>query len=206
LPGKNTERPREGVREELIQALSHSALLQELGRETADSPRLRQMLGTSEVVQFRRGRVIFYEGYPSDRMYFLIEGMVEVSRSGKAICTLARTGEVFGELGAITGEKRSATVTAVDNVTCLAMRPARSVNTDNSDHEVFMRTLRIAMTNLLRGRLGATNRELASVRQELERALKQIELLERNQARLEQENERLREEIKKHLRWPHRHH
>jgi NTE family protein len=61
----------------------------------------------SEDVQLPAGAVVLEEGSPSSCMYFLIEGTLCITKSAVEIARL-ETGHMIGELGAITGEPRTA--------------------------------------------------------------------------------------------------
>ncbi len=65
--------------------------------------------------RFEAGAVIFAQGQPSEEVAFLLEGEVEIVRrmgSREVIVGIVRHGEYVGEMGAIEGRARSATVRA----------------------------------------------------------------------------------------------
>lgn len=64
-----------------------------------------------QVEDMNRGAVFFTENQNSDRMYLVSAGEVAVTRGGKAI-DVVKTGEIFGEMAAISQLPRSATATA----------------------------------------------------------------------------------------------
>lgn len=66
-------------------------------------------LGRLETIA--RGKPFFIEGQGSDRMYLLVEGEVGLLRGTKSIDVI-KTGEIFGELAALTGHPRSASAMA----------------------------------------------------------------------------------------------
>jgi CRP-like cAMP-binding protein len=72
------------------------------------------------------GEPIIRQGDPADRFYVILDGSVEVSRSekpGQPAHRIRSLGadDAFGELGLLTGAKRSATVTAETPVRLLAL-------------------------------------------------------------------------------------
>jgi CRP-like cAMP-binding protein len=75
--------------------------------------------------RFRKGQAIFHEGGTSDRVVVLLEGRVKVStvtEDGKEIILAFRgPGDMLGELSAIDGEPRSASVEAIEPVEALAL-------------------------------------------------------------------------------------
>ena len=78
--------------------------------------------------RFRKGQAIFHEGGTSDRVVILLEGRVKastVTEEGKEIILAFRgPGDMLGELSAIDGEPRSATVEAIEPVEALALAAA----------------------------------------------------------------------------------
>ncbi|HMQ31777.1 MAG TPA: cyclic nucleotide-binding domain-containing protein [Chloroflexaceae bacterium] len=92
-------------------------------------PRLREDLlvaatAQARPVRFAAGATIFREGDPADALYVISRGQVEVSRrEGGRAEPLARLaeGQFFGEIGALGRGRRSATVTALTEVECLAL-------------------------------------------------------------------------------------
>ena len=78
--------------------------------------------------RFERGAALFHERQLSDRVMVLLEGRVKiasVSEDGReAVLAFRGPGEVLGELSAIDGRPRSATVIAVDPVRALVIPAA----------------------------------------------------------------------------------
>lgn len=77
---------------------------------------------------FPQSTILFHEHQPSDRVLFVLGGRVKVasiSDDGRErVLAFRGPGEVLGELSAIDGRPRSATVTAVDEVQALAVPAA----------------------------------------------------------------------------------
>lgn len=74
------------------------------------------------VAPFRRGEVITRQGNEAHHLYIIIKGDAEVRVRGESgedrrVATL-KGGSVFGEMGLMTGEPRSATVIALTDVLC----------------------------------------------------------------------------------------
>ncbi len=61
------------------------------------------------VMPYPAGKEVFCKGEPGDTMYIVAEGKVEVHDGEAVMCALG-AGEVFGELGALIGEARTASV------------------------------------------------------------------------------------------------
>ena len=85
----------------------------DVGLQT-DVDELRE-LGTE--VSFGPGDVIFEAGDRSDAIYVVLEGEAQVDVGGRF--HRLRAGDVFGEMGLLTGDRRMATVRAVETVRAL---------------------------------------------------------------------------------------
>jgi CRP/FNR family transcriptional regulator, cyclic AMP receptor protein len=75
--------------------------------------------------RFRRGQALFHQHGSSDRVMILVSGRAKVTRmtdDGKeTVLAFRGPGDLLGELSAIDGEPRSATVEAVEAVEALAL-------------------------------------------------------------------------------------
>src|SRR6476646_3191308 len=67
---------------------------------------------------YRRGEVIFHQGDPGDTLHLVQEGRVKVvlpSETGdEAVLAILGPGDCFGELALLDGERRSASVVAME--------------------------------------------------------------------------------------------
>jgi voltage-gated potassium channel len=88
---------------------------------------LFQKLGSAALIEIVRalrprlvpaGTVICRKGEAGDQMYFIVEGRVSVATSSPVELG---SGSFFGEMALITGEPRSATVSAVTEVSLLSL-------------------------------------------------------------------------------------
>ena len=191
------------IRQGLIEALAQSAMLKYLGHNHPHAVELREMLECSEVQIFTKGTVIIREGHSSDRMFLLAGGKVKISRNGKTIATLARLGDVFGEFGALTGEVRSATVTAVTNVSCLATNPDFTSHLLVTENIVFIHLLHQALTKILMGRLNQAADDLAETKESIKDKEEEILGLKKRNELLEAENLKMKRKLQEGLAWPH---
>src|SRR5437899_1663420 len=85
----------------------------------------------SELNHFGRGEHVIEEGAEGDSMFILLRGAAEVSvsKNGSTIpVTTLRSGDCFGEMSLLTGEKRSATVRADGD--CYVMEISKDVMAD----------------------------------------------------------------------------
>ncbi len=94
------------------------------GRLPAEA--LRGLMTRLDPADFKKGDRIIREGDPSGPMYIVREGRVRISTGTSSAAVnraFLREGEYFGELSALTGEPRSATVEAVTDCRLLALDP-----------------------------------------------------------------------------------
>jgi CRP/FNR family cyclic AMP-dependent transcriptional regulator len=77
-----------------------------------------------EELRIPKGAVLFRQGDPGDDMFVVAQGRIRltIGRGGhETEVNVLGPGEFFGELSLLTGEPRSATATAVDDSTLLAI-------------------------------------------------------------------------------------
>jgi CRP-like cAMP-binding protein len=79
---------------------------------------LSQIAGIAQQVSFEQGQLIIQEGEIGDSLFLILEGQVMVHRLGQEISRLGEK-ESFGEMSLLDNEPRSASVTAVTDVSCL---------------------------------------------------------------------------------------
>jgi CRP/FNR family transcriptional regulator, cyclic AMP receptor protein len=78
------------------------------------------LAGAGMIRRYRRGTYLFHQGDPSDHVYFLLEGRVEVSSLSitghRQLHTTLDHPQFFGELGVLGTQPRTATAVALDEV------------------------------------------------------------------------------------------
>src|SRR5881394_665069 len=107
---RHAPRPVEEGHEEARAILRGEPLFQCLSDDQIDS-----LVKQSDLNHFGRGERVIEEGAEGDSMFILLRGAAEVSvsKNGSAIpVATLRSGDCFGEMSLLTGEKRSATVKA----------------------------------------------------------------------------------------------
>jgi CRP-like cAMP-binding protein len=105
--------------------------------------------------RFRRGEVLIEEGAPGHEMYFIESGKVEVVRGYRPNALLLAelsAGDLVGEMALLTGNPRSATVTATTDVNVWVMSQA-----DFEDLVTAYPNLALALSRLLSDRLRAAD-------------------------------------------------
>jgi serine/threonine-protein kinase len=66
----------------------------------------------ARIVRLAPGELLCSEGEPSDSAFLLLRGAIQVEREGHAPVRVAREGELIGEVAALTGRPRTATLSA----------------------------------------------------------------------------------------------
>jgi diguanylate cyclase (GGDEF)-like protein len=107
------------------------------------------------------GHVIVAEGTLDDRVFVVLSGRVRVVEAMPETLTEAvlgglGEGEIFGELAALSGRPRSATIVAVERTHCLALRQARFIQALERSPDLALGLLRV-----LGRRLQESDRRLA---------------------------------------------
>ena len=102
-------------------------------------------------------------------VYILFSGAVKIEKNGKEIARLDEIGNTFGELAAIDGKMRSASVEAIGPTVCLAIDTSFMNETaEPLEQALFVSVLYKLFAEVMAQRLRSTNDELIRVRSELE--------------------------------------
>lgn len=103
---------------------------------------------------FRRGEVIFHRGDPAGALHIVSVGRVKVSRpsedGNETVLDLLGEGACFGELSALDGGLRSATVTAVEQTETQMLLREDVVNLARSSPDLAMAMVRILAERIRR--------------------------------------------------------
>ncbi|MBI2422750.1 MAG: cyclic nucleotide-binding domain-containing protein [Candidatus Hydrogenedentes bacterium] len=183
------------LRKQMLEAVSKSSLLQFMAHNSHETADLRSMLERAALVNFAPNMLIIQEGEKSHSMYFLAAGEVEILRQGKHLCRLNRMGDVFGEFGAITGEARTASVRAVNRVTCLVTDPELTGRLADEGNSAFLHVMQQALSQVLMGRLNVTSEALAVAEARMQKQDLALATLKRKFEKVQQENENLHAQL-----------
>lgn len=129
---------------------------------------LSKLIKFSRIRTYPEGQCMFDENNPDDRVCYLISGKAKVMKDGRELMVLRRTGDVFGEIGVISGVAREASVYSVGTTTCLEIRLSHLDHLEEDSRLTFKYLLFRSFAELLAKRLEMTSRELQEVREELE--------------------------------------
>jgi len=108
----------------------------------------------------RKGQRIIKEGATGAWIYILVHGRVEIIKDGRIITTTDRRGELIGEIGAIDGAARSASVMASENTVCLAIDTRQIQRMTGDDRLAFGYILYREFAETRAERLRLTTQEL----------------------------------------------
>ncbi len=92
--------------EALAAALKRNEVLAAIGEED-----FRDLLAAAEPRVYGSGETVIREGDAGDHLYHIVSGAMGVFKEGRVVARLG-TGDFFGEISLVTGEKTNATVTA----------------------------------------------------------------------------------------------
>ncbi len=90
-------------------------VLLSLGFTDDQNASLSNLAQEMEILNFNPGDVLMREGDPGDSLYLVLYGTVDVNAQNRFLARLG-SGEMIGELSLLTGEPRSATVSAIEPV------------------------------------------------------------------------------------------
>ncbi len=139
-----------------------------------DDRQLHDVFKMSKLRQYDPNEEIMSEGAYDSFIYILLTGEVRISKAGSVIARLHKTGEIFGELGIINYEPRSASVHAVAKTSCLAVDAAFLDNLLPHDRDVIYAIVYKLFSEIVAQRLRVTSQELASVKEELARVKEEL--------------------------------
>jgi CRP/FNR family transcriptional regulator, cyclic AMP receptor protein len=128
---------------------------------------LQTFLRFSEIKSYKENEVIIAENSLDDQVFYLITGKAKVVKNGRELIILRRTGDVFGEIGVVTGVARSASVFAMGPTTVLIIRTGQIDTLDEKNRLTFKYMLYRGFAEILANRLKRTTEELIQARIEL---------------------------------------
>jgi len=148
---------------ELIEKLKDVPVLHSFGKKD-----MNKLFSFSSVKKYFTGESIIEEGSYDNWIYFLVAGNVRIVKNGEEIGTLRRTGDIFGEMCVVDGSPRSASIEAIDDVTCLATDVSFMDHLYNEDKIAFCSIFYQMIAEVLACRLRDTSSELVKVKEELQ--------------------------------------
>lgn len=99
---------------------------------------LSELLPLCTIQDYPAEKVLIKEGDPSDnRVFFMLEGEISIYMDGNFILGLKRAGDIFGEMGLISQEPRSATIKTDKPTTALVISSALSFDVQQEEYHKF---------------------------------------------------------------------
>lgn len=130
---------------------------------------IKGLLKLCKVIEYAPGERIFAEDGFDQNIYILISGKVKVLKKGVEVSTLGKPGEIFGEMGIIDAAARSASVFAIDAVSCLKMDASFMDRLKGEEKQTVVYVVNKVFTEMLSDRLRKTTEEFIKAKEELER-------------------------------------
>jgi CRP/FNR family cyclic AMP-dependent transcriptional regulator len=118
---------------------------------------LPSIIETLPVVSVAAGEDLVVEGSPPAGLFFLISGMVEVTKRGATIIRVRERGAVFGEMAILLNQPHTATVRAIQDSQFRRADPHRSSLESNPE-------LCLYIAEILARRLDALNSYLVDLK------------------------------------------
>ncbi|TAL32371.1 MAG: cyclic nucleotide-binding domain-containing protein [Spirochaetes bacterium] len=120
--------------------------------KTFNDAETRELLRCCTSRAFKGGETIFKEDSGGTEMYIIVNGSVVVKKEGKTI-DIIRSGECFGEMGALSGEKRSASAEASGDVILLAVSESKLGTLDPAIQAKLFKNILLILSERLRERI-----------------------------------------------------
>jgi len=150
--------------DEIIKRLRQIPVLKSF--ETSD---FHELLRLSQLRTYQPGDRILEEGNFGGWIYYLLSGKVNIVKNGNVLLSLQTIGDIFGEMGAIEGANRYASVVAVEQTECLAVDISDIEKFSVNDKFAFRYIIYREFSEVLANRLRITTEELIRAKEELNR-------------------------------------
>ena len=101
--------------------------------------------------KFNKGEVVFHEGNSSGDAYIISLGSIEIlenTASGQKVLGILGENEIFGEMGLIDGQPRSATARAREDSVVCVLTPKTFDNMVQENPEALLPILKILINRL----------------------------------------------------------
>jgi CRP/FNR family cyclic AMP-dependent transcriptional regulator len=144
-------------------------LLSVPGLKNFEIESLGKMLRLSKMRRYEDGETIIKEGDMDLWLYILLSGKVIVKKDGINICTISRSGEMFGEMRILDKLSRSASVYAAGETICLAINIGNTERFSSEDEAAsFLLLLYKVFAEYMSVRFRLLNEELVKTKKQFE--------------------------------------
>lgn len=123
--------------------------------------------GLAKIIEYRPGETIIDEGKYDNWVFWLIEGRIDIVKTAVTVATFQRVGDMFGEMGILEGDARSASVIACTPTTCLTIDMSILDHPDIK-HKISQEAFCRDVAQITKTRLARTTSRLSESAHELE--------------------------------------
>ncbi len=128
---------------------------------------IMSFLDNGTMLEYDKNEEILHESKKEFFVYFLMYGGVEITRDGKELKTLRRTGEIFGDISHVKPSSRPVTVTALKKTLVLRLDSSKAdKNIDTKDLALGYTVYRI-FSEVLADRLNVITEENEDLKKQL---------------------------------------
>jgi serine/threonine-protein kinase len=108
---------------------------------------VKEIMNVSNIVKFRKGKVVVAEGEIDDSFFIILSGKAQVQKNKRLLAHIGR-GECFGEMSYLSGQSRSATVISATD--CILMKISATLLDRASESMQVLFLKKFAITMLTR--------------------------------------------------------
>ncbi len=137
-----------------------------------DNEKLKGLLRLSKIRRYNSGEIIIHEGAGDKWIYFIISGSVQVEKEENIVATLKKCGDIFGEMGFLDESRRSSSVRAISETSCLAVDVSLLLNLQEEGHDSFHATIFKVFAEILSYRLRETTNKFVNLKKDYDRIKK----------------------------------
>ncbi|MEM7236855.1 MAG: cyclic nucleotide-binding domain-containing protein [Pseudomonadota bacterium] len=132
-----------------------------------DPKRLRVVAMMGETLSYRSGERLFEAGDEGDSAFVILDGRVDVVlpvEGGEVAVAVLETGEIFGEIAALTCQPRTSAIIAHDDLSVLRLDRQTILSLMREFPDISLELIRV-----MADRLKDTSNQLAQTQNQLER-------------------------------------
>lgn len=136
--------------------------------DAMDVAQLPHLLKMAKIRRFDPEEIIIAEGDRDELVYFLVDGSCTVAVEGLEVSAISKVGDVFGEMGMVNKEPRSATITALTLTTCLVLDGAFLERMEHVDKLASQALFYRIFSEILAARIRDANTRILMLEDQLE--------------------------------------
>lgn len=136
--------------------------------DALEPPQLIHLLKLAKMRRYDSDEVIIAEGDTDQFVYFLVQGNCTVNVDGLDVGTIAKVGDVFGEMGLIDRQPRSATITANSDTICMVLNGTFLESMESVDKVASQALFYRIFSEILAARIRDANAKILQLEDQLE--------------------------------------